>query len=358
MTNSTITVKASQGAYSVNFCEDAVEVLRSIATDSDCICLDRNIAEIYPQFAGVLPAQTFIVDSGESAKSYEGVIPLLHHLINTGFRRDGRLFAVGGGITQDAVSFVASLLYRGVSWIFVPTSLLAQCDSCIGSKTSINFKQYKNQLGGFYPPTEVYVDTSLTKTLGPAEMASGLGEMLHYFVVTSESDFALFLNSAPRVRETGEDLEVLVRRSLEIKRRMVELDEFDRGPRNVFNYGHSFGHALESSCGYLLPHGIAVAYGIDLANLVAVHLGLLDGLVRNRIRAGCQIVFDGFPCPDLDMDGYYEALKRDKKNSGGQLGLILLSSLGSAAKTMVDFSDDIRVLIRNFFGQKMYLRDI
>jgi 3-dehydroquinate synthase len=283
---------------------------------------------------------------------------LIDRLIGGGFRRDGRLIAIGGGITQDAVSFVASMLYRGVEWIFVPTSLLAQCDSCIGSKTSINFRQYKNQLGGFYPSAGVYIDTSLTKTLGQAEVSSGLGEMLHYFLVTSEADFSLFLATAPNVRRGGDGLEVLVRRSLEIKKQMVELDEFDRGPRNVFNYGHSFGHALESSCNYLLPHGIAVSYGIDLANLVSVHLGLLDSATRNRIRTGCQIVFDGFPCPEIDIDGYYEALKRDKKNSGGQLGLILLSRIGVASKTMVDFTDDIKALIRNFFETQMYLRGI
>lgn len=358
MSNNEITVQASQGKYSVQFCPDALSTLKSLVTPADFVCLDQTIAEIYPDIAKVCPEKTFILLPSENTKSYEGVISLLDHLISSGFRRDGRLIAVGGGITQDAVSFVASMLYRGVEWIFFPTSLLAQCDSCIGSKTSINFRQYKNQLGGFYPAAAVYIDTKLTKTLGPAEVASGLGEMLHYFLVTSEADFSLFLQAAPGVRQSGEGLNQLVYRSLEIKKQMVERDEFDRGPRNVFNYGHSFGHALESSCNYRLPHGISVAYGIDLANMVAVHLGMLDAGTRNRIREGCQIVFDGFPCPEIDISGYYEALKRDKKNCGGQLGLILLSKIGFAAKTMVDFNDEIKTLIRVFFENKMYLREI
>ena len=358
MNKDSLQVKASQGSYSVFFCSDALLALSDLVSPHDYICLDQTIADLYPRFAEILPEKTYIVNPDENAKSFEGVIPLINRLISDGFRRDGRLIAIGGGITQDAVSFVASMLYRGVEWMFVPTSLLAQCDSCIGSKTSINFRKYKNQLGGFYPPTSVFIDTSLTKTLGPSEVASGLGEMLHYFLVTSEADFSLFLEAAPTARRSGDGLERLVRRSLEIKRQMVELDEFDRGPRNVFNYGHSFGHALESSCNYLIPHGIAVGYGIDLANLVSVHLGLLDAETRNQIRIACQNVFEDFPCPAIDIGAYYEALKLDKKNSGKQLGLILLSRIGVATKIMVDLTDEIKALIRSFFDSQLYLYDI
>ena len=171
-----------------------------------------------------------------------------------------------------------------MEWIFFPTNVLTQCDSCIGSKTSINFKHFKNQLGGFYPPSAIYIDTQFTTTLGEREIASGLGEMLHYFLVNSTADFNLFLEHAPSVRKGGAGLEVLMHRSLEIKKAMIEIDEFDQGPRNVFNYGHTFGHALESATNYLIPHGAAVSYGIDLANLVSVHFGLLTIEKRNRIR--------------------------------------------------------------------------
>jgi 3-dehydroquinate synthase len=150
----------------------------------------------------------------------------------------------------------------------------------------------------------------------------------------------------------------MVFRSLSIKKKMVELDEFDEGPRNVFNYGHSFGHALESSCNYSLPHGIAVSFGIDLANLVAVHLGLIDMSTRNYIRKGTQLVFDGFDCPNINIDYYFEALKRDKKNSGNQLGLILLSGFGSASKVMVNFNSKIKNIIESFFKNKDYLHDL
>ncbi len=165
---------------------------------------------------------------------------MLNKLISNGFKRDGRLFAVGGGITQDVVSYIASILYRGVKWIFIPTTLLGQCDSCIGSKTSINFRQYKNQLGGFFPPSAVYIDLSLTDSLGHAEISSGLGEMLHYFTITSKKDFDYFVQQTPSIISTRKGLKEMVFQESKNKKKMVELDEFDLGPRNVFNYGHSF----------------------------------------------------------------------------------------------------------------------
>lgn len=356
--NRELTIRSQLRTYTVEFSEGAVELIRKVFREGDILCVDRVVADIYPEVLQSMPNSVFLVEPTEEAKSYEGVMPLLERLISVGFKRDNRLLAVGGGITQDVVSFVASLIYRGVDWIFFPTTLLAQCDSCIGSKTSINFRQYKNQLGGFYPPAAVYIDTQFIKSLGRAELSSGLGEMLHYFLVTSEADFTLFMLHASEVKEGGSGLNLLVQRSLLIKKAMIEIDEFDRGPRNIFNYGHSFGHALEASCGYALPHGIAVSYGIDLANLVAMRLGILDEATRNRIRQGCWIVFDGVSVPELDVEQYYRALTRDKKNSGGKLGLILLSDIGQAKKYFVEFTDDLKALIKSFFYDRLYLRDL
>lgn len=358
MKQKNISVKSSKGSYEVLFTNDALKRLKSEYCSSDYLCVDKNVGDLFPEYLSINQSKTFILDSSENSKSYEGVIPLLTKLISSGFKRDGKLYAIGGGITQDAVSFIASMLYRGVEWNFIPTSLLSQCDSCIGSKTSINFRQYKNQLGGFYPPSMVFIDTSFTKTLGGAEISSGLGEMLHYFTVTSKIDFDFFVDRAPSVKKSGNGLEEMISRSLMIKKKMVELDEFDRGPRNIFNYGHSFGHALESSCNYSLPHGIAVSYGIDLANIIAVHLGLIDMNLRNYIRSGAELVFSGFECPEFDIENYFEALQRDKKNSGTKLGLILLSDIGSASKVMVEFSEDIKEQISSFFSNKLYLRDL
>lgn len=343
--------------YTVDFVDDYFATLKQEWRDGDFLVIDQIISGLHPELEELAGDNFWLVDNGEDSKSYHGVIPLFERLIEGGFRKNHRLIAIGGGITQDVAAFIASILYRGVEWLFFPTNVLTQCDSCIGSKTSINFKQFKNQLGGFYPPSAVYIDTQFATTLGEREIASGLGEMLHYFLVSSDADLALFYKHAPNVRKGGEGLETLMHRSLEIKKAMIEIDEFDQGPRNVFNYGHSFGHALESATDYAIPHGTAVSYGIDLANLVSVHLGLLPMAERNRIRPACELVFDGAPLPEIDLERYFSALRKDKKNVGSQLGLILTRGVGDMFKQLCDFDDSIKEVISSFYTNQLYLAD-
>lgn len=353
-----LTIKSVFREYTVAFTGDYLTTLKSAVREGDFFVIDQTIAGLHPELMELAGDNHWLVESGEDSKSYHGVIPLSERLIEGGFRKNHRLIAVGGGITQDVSAFIASLLYRGVEWIFVPTNVLTQCDSCIGSKTSINFRKYKNQLGGFYPPSAIYIDTNFATTLGEREIASGLGEMLHYFLVTSEADLELFWKYAPGLRKGEGRLESLMHRSLEIKKAMIEVDEFDQGPRNVFNYGHSFGHALESATDYAIPHGTAVAYGMDLANLISVHLGLLSKVERNRIRPACQVVFEGAPLPEIDLELYFGALRKDKKNVGIQLGLIVTRGIGDMFKQLCDFDDGIKEVITRYFGEKLYLRDL
>jgi 3-dehydroquinate synthase len=353
-----LVIKSVFRYYSVDFVEDYLVALKSMAEEGDFFVVDRVITELYSEILSVAGDRIWIVDSHETAKSYEGVIPLFERLIEGGFRKNHRLFAIGGGITQDVCGFISSLLYRGIDWFFFPTNMLTQCDSCIGSKTSINFRAYKNMLGGFYPPAGVVIDTSFLDSLGEREISSGLGEMLHYMLVTSEEDLALFMEKAPPLRAGSGDLETIMHRSLAIKKAMIEIDEFDQGPRCVFNYGHSFGHALESAVGYAIPHGISVSYGIDLANLVSVHYGLIPMDVRNRYRKACEIVFNGYPLPEVEMGAYLSALKKDKKNVGKQLGLILTRGAGDMFKRLSDLDPELEKLISDFFAKKLYHIDL
>jgi 3-dehydroquinate synthase len=213
-------------------------------------------------------------------------------------------------------------------------------------------------LGGFYPPSQVLIDPRFLDTLKDQDILSGLGEILHYFLVSSEKDLQLFLDNSPdiKINRDKNKIENLIRRSLEIKKNMIEIDEFDQGPRHIFNYGHSFGHALESVTDYQIPHGIAVSYGIDLANLVSVQLGLLPFEDRNRMRVACEMVFDGIHLPDIDISRYISALMKDKKNSGSNLGLILSKGVGKTFKHFCSY-EDISTVIQSFFEEKTYLRN-
>lgn len=356
--SNTLKIQSVFREYQVDFTSDIENTLKEFTQAGDVFIFDAKLATIYPQLTKLVPKENlWLVEPEEPSKSYEGVIDLIDRLISKGFRRNHRLFAIGGGITQDVTAFVASMLYRGVEWVFIPTNVLSQCDSCIGSKTSINFRQYKNQLGGFYPPSQIFIDTTFAETLGDWEIRSGLGEMLHYFAVTSPEDVAKFKKQAPKLLSREIKLEEMMFRSLEIKRNMIQIDEFDKGPRNIFNYGHSFGHALESAIKYQLPHGICVAFGIDLANLVSEHLGLIDRCTRNRIREACAIVYQGIEIPKFEIDDYYEALARDKKNEGTMLGLIVTEGEGVMYKKFCEFSPEIKGIISEFFDQQLYLKE-
>jgi 3-dehydroquinate synthase len=334
--------------FSANFSVELSEELKS----GDFLIIDENVARLHAERIDPLRAMYAhrLLQPAETQKSYQGVEPIIDHLIRNGFRKNHRLVAIGGGITQDVTAFIASILYRGVGWIFVPTNLLSQCDSCIGSKTSINFGTFKNQIGGFYPPRLIINDHSLLQTLARDEIRSGIGEMLHYFLLTGRSDFE-------RVQREYDDaftdlavLRGLIQRSLEIKKAMIERDEFDEGPRNIFNYGHSFGHALESYTNYSIPHGIAICFGMDLANQVSVTLGLLSQPEADEMR----VMLKRNWCPtvpgSVDTDRYLGILGKDKKNVGSDVRLILSRGLGDMFITTVALDQRVRATIAACFA--------
>ena len=219
------------------------------------------------------------------------------------------------------------------------------------SKTSINFGSAKNQLGGFYPPRHIVIDLHFLASLPPQELRSGLGEMAHYFLIGGEPDFERFRVDAPRALTDRSVLGGLIARSLEIKKAMIERDEFDRGERQIFNYGHTFGHAIESITDYRVPHGVAVSYGMDLANFVSVQLGLLDPAVRDRARKVLSDIWEGIPIGGVDLERYEAALLKDKKNAQGQLGLILTKGFGTMFKQLVPLDATFSGWLRTWFAE-------
>jgi 3-dehydroquinate synthetase len=344
-------VESSLRRYRVSFTDAFEEALRLRLERGDTVIIDARVAELHRHRLGSLldDPRHLRLDADERLKSYEGIGPIIGHLTGNGFRKGNKLIAIGGGITQDAVAFTASVLYRGVEWIFFPSTLLAQCDSCIGGKTSINFGKFKNQLGNFYPPSEIYIDLSLLETLPRSERLSGLGEMAHYFLVSGEKDFNRFSDDAPRALTDAGVLKGLIARSLEIKRGFIEKDEFDRKERQILNYGHSFGHALEAVTGYGLPHGIAVSYGMDIANFVSMKLGLVTGEFRDRVREVLSAIWREHPIGDISLPEYVAALRRDKKNAGATLGLILTRGFGRMFAQQIEVTDEFTGWLQEYF---------
>ena len=341
--------------YEVKFITDTAKVLSNELQPDDYVVIDNKIIQLYKNdFGTILKVTKHIsIDASETQKSYQGIIPIIQELIDNGFRKNHRLVAIGGGITQDITAFISSILYRGVSWLFFPTTLLAQGDSCIGSKTSINFAQYKNQVGGFYPPQKVFINTDFLNTLSDLDIKSGLGEMCHYFPVAGEEDFKRFKRDYTAALQDKEVLKDLIARSLEIKKKYIEIDEFDQKERQVFNFGHSFGHAIESLTNYRIPHGLAVSYGMDMANFVSVKLGFIPEEIRIEMREVLEKIWEGTYINDISIDKFKLALSKDKKNVGKELRLILNKGYGHIFKAAIQMNDEFSSWIEEYFNNEI-----
>jgi 3-dehydroquinate synthase len=348
-------VKSIIHDYEVNFIDDVDKILKQEIKEGDFIIIDNKVKSLYEDvFSEILKSYSFIgIDATEKQKSYQELIPIIQHLIENGFRKNHRLIAIGGGIIQDVTAFISSIMYRGVGWLFFPTTLLSQGDSCIGSKTSINFGNYKNQIGGFYPPNKIFIYPQFIDTLTEAEIRSGIGEMLHYFIVSGKKDFEMFREKYKAAFTDKKILAEIISRSLEIKKSYIEIDEFDRNERQVFNYGHTFGHAIESLTDFRVPHGVAVSYGMDMANFISANMGFIPFKVRDEIREVTEDIWDGFYINDIDLEKFKTALSKDKKNVGKKLGLILNKGYGNIFKNIMEPDENFNKLLEEYFANEL-----
>jgi 3-dehydroquinate synthase len=286
--------------------------------------------------------ERLLLSVSEERKNLLSVMELYDHLMGRSAKKNMTLISIGGGIVQDITGFVASTLYRGLNWIFLPTTLLAQADSCIGSKTSLNYKSFKNVVGTFYPPAEVHIHPPFLTTLDNADFLSGLGEVVKLHVMGGETTTQELINRLPSLmRREPEPLTQVIRSSLSIKQEYMAGDEFDTGRRNLLNYGHCFGHALETASGYAIPHGQAVVMGMIFANSVSVHRGTLspergEWLLRELLLKSLSV-----PLREeyLDARKLLQSLQQDKKRVGAGLVMVLLRDDYSLEKVN-DFSEE------------------
>jgi len=345
-------VRSSIHDYEVRFEDDFTIVLDSQIDQGDIILIDENIYNLYKKgfISAFVKCDYILIKASEKQKSYLQLAPIIESLIEKDFKKNNKLIVFGGGITQDIGAFIASNMYRGVNWIFYPTSLLAQCDSCIGGKSSINFGKYKNQLGNFYPPNEIIIDLRFLDTLAALDIRSGLGEMIHFYLVSGHEDFNKIRSEYEFCLTDKNILRGLIYRSLKIKKRVIEIDEFDKKERLLFNYGHSFGHAIESLTNYRIPHGIAVSYGMDIANYLSANLGYISDDLRQTIRKLLEKNWEGVDFGNIEVGEFINVLKKDKKNIGSEINVILTRGLGRMFKTTLPIDNKVIGLFEEYFN--------
>lgn len=325
-----ITIKSRFKDYNLEFIND-FSSLSILAEEKDTFfVLDRIVYNLYKNELPEFPQERFfLINALEENKNITTVLEICEKMTAMSSKRNTHLVSVGGGITQDITGFVATSLYRGIKWTFYPTTLLAACDSCIGGKSSLNYKGFKNLLGTFYPPDNIFILPKVFKTLTPRDYCSGLGEVVKFNVITGNDGVARIEKDIDDILQHDySKLVGYVKTSLEFKKQFIEEDEFDKGIRILLNFAHTFGHAYETISEYAIPHGSAVALGMITANNISVQRGYIDAVYAKRIENICKKILTHIEIKNewFELDGIIKAIKKDKKQTDNSIKAVLIDA--------------------------------
>lgn len=307
---------------------------------------DSNVAPLYQQqVADSLEAVGFTVHNyqfpaGEASKSLTVLADLTRDMAADGFNRDDGVVALGGGVTGDLAGFVAASYMRGISLIQIPTSLLAQVDSSVGGKTAVDLDTTKNIIGAFHQPDLVIIDPNTLQTLDRRDLVEGYGEIVKESALTDGQlwDLVKKIQSPEDIIENAEELSEL---SIQYKADVVMADEKEGGLRQVLNFGHTIGHAVEALADGDLRHGEAVSIGMVAISRIFEEKGLTQAGVTDKLIDRLDAVGLPLTSPLLDDDAVFDKIKNDKKNRNGHLNLIYLHQIGGPAIKSIP-SDEIR----------------
>ncbi|MDN4986497.1 3-dehydroquinate synthase [Bradyrhizobium arachidis] len=333
------------------------------------IVTDRTVARYWLEpteaslAAAGVPTSRVVVEEGEISKTYAGLEKVSEALIAAKIERNDLVIALGGGVVGDLAGFAAAILRRGVDFVQVPTSLLAQVDSSVGGKTGINSPQGKNLLGAFHQPVLVIADTAVLDTLSPRQFRAGYAEVAKYGVLGDEAFFTWLEKNHADIFKGGPGREHAIATSCRAKAGVVSRDERETGERALLNLGHTFGHALEAATGFSdrLFHGEGVAIGMTLAAQFSASLGMIGEIEAARVER--HLIEAGLPTRLQDIAGFAQEgladadtlmalMAQDKKVKRGKLTFILLEAVGRA----VIAKDVEPTPVRDFLKEKLALK--
>ncbi len=316
--------------------------------------VDRKVYEIYKDelFSDMDENRFYFIDALEENKTIETALGICEVMTSIPAKRNATIISMGGGIVQDITGFAANVLYRGVKWQFIPTTLLAACDSCIGGKTSLNYKSFKNLLGTFFAPDNIHICSKFFGSLSEKDFESGMGEVVKFNILSGHEGMDKIGGCLEKLLERDPaTIDEFLLRSLNFKKRFIEEDEFDRGIRVHLNFAHTFGHAFETMSNYAIPHGTAVAMGTIAANYVSHKRGWMDEETLKQAESLLlPIIHIDLKHIDVDMDKVIAAVRKDKKQIGDNITVVLIK--GSEMETVVVSDgtvDEIRTAIEYLF---------
>lgn len=336
-----INIKSYNKTYSVNFySKDLIQIINENYEKNDFIVIDKNVYSLNKDCLNNLNIKyIYFFDANEQNKSMESVLEICDILNNLKFNKRNKVLVIGGGITQDVAGFASAIYKRGINWVLIPTTLLSMTDSCIGGKVCIN-RQSKNILSVFMAPNKIIISDLFLETLSNDDIISGLGEALKLSLMYSYdayTQFKIYYNEKKYID--------IINLSIQIKKLIIELDELENYERKVLNYGHTFGHSIESATSYFVPHGIAVLYGMYIINKLFYNdkFDEVNNFILNMIP-------DKFKKIKLSYDDIVSNIKNDKKNDGHKICFIILDNFG---KTKIIFKelDIIEKKIKNILDE-------
>jgi len=340
MTTETVDIDLGSRSYPIMIGENLLTepgLLNQYVTGKAMVVTNDTIAPLYLQQVldalGNTPKASVVLPDGEAYKNLDTMDNVFEALLANGFDRGCTVIALGGGVIGDMAGFSAASYQRGVNFIQIPTTLLAQVDSSVGGKTGVNHPLGKNMIGAFHQPMAVLADMTVLNTLPDREFKAGLAEIIKYgFIIDAEFFTWLEQNMQALLNRETNAIAHAVKRSCEIKADVVAADEFERGQRALLNFGHTFGHAIEAGMGYgNWLHGEAISAGMVMALDMSVRCGMINTADHMRGRdlleaAGLPIQ----PPTEIDKPTFEQFMLRDKKVTDGQIRLILLESIGKA----------------------------
>jgi 3-dehydroquinate synthase len=308
-------IKASSGSYPVEVGRGLV-AMQLQRYENPIVLVDERLLDRLPTSC----TRVISLVATEDQKSLSRIPDIILELRKLGANRSSHIIAIGGGVIQDIATFVCSIYMRGLSWSYMPTTMLGMADSCIGGKSSINVGGLKNLVGNIYPPNRVSVDTDFVTTLSADQTVGGLIEAAKICFARSYEAFCIYEQLSPGYPLSPEHAETLLVYSLDVKRWFIEVDEFDKKERLLLNYGHTFGHAVEAASGFGIAHGLAVGMGIIAANAVSRESGWLSSRGKDATQHLCRHVtnlIEAADCPPLStisLSVVLEKFESDKKH--------------------------------------------
>lgn len=344
-----INIHSSLYDYSVEFVEDFSEKLSEFA-DTTAYVIDANVYKLYKdRFAQLNTNNVYLMEAVEHKKNMDTVMDIISFMQKIGVRKNWKVVCFGGGITQDVTTIASNLYLRNVDWYFFPTTLLSMCDSCIGGKCGINFGNFKNQIGVFYPPKKIYIDTRFIDTLTEDDYINGWGELLK-FALTEDDKFYYDIENEEKFIPCDRIAEY-IHRGLFVKKVIIEEDEFESDLRRVLNYGHTFGHALEAYTNNVIPHGKGVIWGIDVVNYIAVKHGLISEDVYLRIKALIKKAFIKEEIVVAEPEKLFNIIKTDKKVKGNVLSFALLDKISHLVVYPIEIDKKLEKMFEDYINE-------